>query len=410
MQLGDTADDFIVIGTDGNDTLTSGALGVSLNSDGDLDVTFSPLPGRIEFQARGGVNFLTGRGGFGAGLAYTGSAVLLGGDLGDELNGGNGSDVIVGGLGNDVMNGSSGNDEMTGGAGIDRLSGGDGNDAMIGGAGADELIGGNGDDFLDADDGETDTQIHGGANVDTAFYDGAFIDPAPIAVENALADPGTEPRPRRRLRRRARASTGPARRRSWPSMPLAGAATLTVVAGEIRFGETPVACETATTINTDSITILGATGTAETLTVDLSTGVLGPGATGEGNTPEIELAVNTGGVGDRLVVVGTAGNDTFAAGLNGVSLNSDGDVDVTFAALPDGIEFRSGGGVNFLTGRGGFGAGLAYAGVLTLIGGDNGDELNGGNGNDVIVGGAGNDVVSGYAETTSSAAAAATTR
>jgi Ca2+-binding RTX toxin-like protein len=180
-------------------------------------------------------------------------------------------------------------------------------------------------------------------------------------------------------------------------MPLAGAATLAVVAGEIRFGETPVACETATTINTDSITVLGAAGTAETLTVDLSTGVLGPGATGEGNTPEIELAVNTGGVGDRLVVVGTAGNDTFAAGLNGVSLNSDGDVDVTFAALPGGIELQARGGVNFLTGRGGFGAGLAYAGILTLIGGDLGDELNGGNGNDVIIGGAGNDLVSGYA-------------
>ena len=397
VHLGDTADDFVVIGTDGNDTLTSGALGVSLNADGDLDVTFSPMPGRIEFQARGGVNFLTGRGGFGAGLAYTGSAVLLGGNLGDELNGGNGSDVIVGGLGDDVMNGSSGNDEMTGGAGIDRLSGGDGNDALTGGAGADELIGGNGDDFLDADDGETDTQIHGGANVDTAFYDGAGIDPAPIAVENALADPGAEPPPPP-----PPPAPGTCEYRAGPkevvaTMPLAGAATLTVVAGEIRFGETPVACETGTTINTDSITVLGAVGTAETLTVDLSTGVLGPGATGEGNTPEIELAVNTGGTGDRAVFVGTSGNDTFAAGLNGVSLNSDGDVDVTFAALPVGIEFQAAGGVNFLTGRGGFGAGLAYAGILTLIGGDVGDELNGGNGNDVIVGGAGNDLVSGYA-------------
>jgi Ca2+-binding RTX toxin-like protein len=285
---------------------------------------------------------------------------------------------------------------MIGNGGGDRLSGGDGNDALVGGAGADELIGGNGDDFLDADDGEADIQIHGGANVDTAYYDGG-VDPALIAVENALADPGEEPPPPP-----PPPPPGECEYRAGPNevvatMPEAGDATLAVVAGEIHFGATPVACGSATTINTDAITVTGAAGTDETLTVDQSADVLGPGASGESNIPEIELAINLGGAGDEAVFIGTDGNDTLAAGLNGVSLNGDGAVDVTFATLPGRIEFQARGGVNFLTGRGGFGAGLAYAGALTLIGGDLGDELNGGNGNDVIQGGGGNDVISGYA-------------
>ncbi len=180
-------------------------------------------------------------------------------------------------------------------------------------------------------------------------------------------------------------------------MPTSGTATLAVVGGEIRFGETPVACGIATTTNTDSVEILGVTGAAEHLTLDQSAGLLAPGATGESNSPEIEVSAKLGDASDELIVVGTAANDTFAAGLSGVSLNSDGDVDVTFDTLPGQIDFLGGGGVNFLTGRGGFGAGLAYAGVLTLIGGDLGDELNGGNGHDVIVGGAGNDVINGNA-------------
>ncbi len=396
VQLGDAGDDFVVIGTAGDDTLTAGALGVSLNGDGDLDVTFSPMPTRIELRAEGGVNFLTGRGGFGAGLAYTGSSVLLGGSLGDELNGGNGNDVIVGGAGNDVMNGSSGHDDMVGNGGGDRLSGGDGNDAMLGGTGADEFLGGNDGDFIDANDDQADTQIHGGAGVDTAYYD-AGIDPGLTAIENPVADPGEEPPPPPPPPPPGTCEYRSGSMEVVATMPVAGEATLAVVAGEIRFGATPVACGAATTLTTDTITVTGAAGIDETLTVDESAGVLGPGATAESNTPEIELVVNLGNAGDETIFVGTDGNDTFAAGLNGVSLNNDGDVDVTFDTLPGEIDFQGQDGVNFLTGRGGFGAGLAYAGILTLIGGDLGDELNGGNGNDVIVGGAGNDMVSGYA-------------
>jgi len=399
LSLGDSMDEMAVYGTAGNDTFAPGQNGMALNTDGDVDVTWTPNPGvfPLEIQGRDGDDFINGRGQGGAGLAYLGPLLIAGGAGNDELVGSHESDEIYGGDGNDVILSHQLNDVVGGGAGDDAITSGEGNDQIVGGPGADNLNAGFGSDFLDADDGETDTQIHGGPDTDTAHYDGAGIDPAPIAVENAIADPGQEPPPPPPPPPPGACEYRAADKAVVASMPTSGTATVAVVGSEIRFGETPVACGLATSTNTDSVEILGVTGAAEHLTLDQSAGLLAPGATGESNNPEIELSLRLGDAADELIVVGTAGNDTFAAGLNGVSLNNDGDVDVTFDTLPGEIELQASGGVNFLTGRGGFGAGLAYAGVLTLIGGDLGDELNGGNGNDVIVGGAGNDMVSGYA-------------
>jgi Ca2+-binding RTX toxin-like protein len=372
---------------------------MALNTDGDVDVTWTPNPGvfPIELQGRDGDDFINGRGQGGAGLAYLGPLVITGGLGNDELVGSHSSDEIYGGEGNDIIFSHQLNDYVEGGPGDDAITSGEGNDQIVGGPGADNLNAGFGDDFLNADDAETDTQIHGGPDTDTAWYDGGGVDPAPIAVENATADPGQEPPPPPPPPPAGACEYRAATQAVVASMPTSGTATLSVVGGEIRFGAAPAACGAATTTNTDSVEILGVTGAAEHLTLDQSAGLLAPGATGESNTPEIELSLKLGDTTDELVVVGTAANDTFAAGASGVSLNSDGDVDVTFDVLAGEIDFSGAGGVNFLTGRGGFGAGLAYNGVLTLIGGDLGDELNGGNGNDVIVGGAGNDVVNGNA-------------
>jgi Ca2+-binding RTX toxin-like protein len=187
VALGDSGDEIVVIGTPGNDSIAAGANGLSLNADGDVDVTFAQLPAHIEIQARGGVNFLTGRGGLGAGLAFPGSLTLVGGDLGDELNGGNGNDVITGGAGNDTITGYAGGDQLTGAGGNDTLSGSEGNDTIVGGAGADNLLGGFDNDVLYANDDVADTQIHGGPGTDTAHVD-AGIDPATIAVETVIPD------------------------------------------------------------------------------------------------------------------------------------------------------------------------------------------------------------------------------
>jgi Ca2+-binding RTX toxin-like protein len=393
VNTGDTADSFAVIGTNNGDRMAAGASGFGFNSDGDLDVVFTPLPSSMSIVGGSGVNFLTARGGWGAGLAYQGAATISGGNVGDELNGGQGPDVITGGSGNDVVNGYGGNDTLVGGAGNDRLSGGDGNDTITGGAGADDLIAGAGDDTMFANDSETDVQIHGAAGIDTATVD-ANLDPATVAVENKIVDQGPPPPP---PPPGGACSYNAATKAVTAGLPVGGTATLSVVGGAIHFGATPTACGAATTANTDSITINGGAGSVESLTVDQTGGALAPGVGAESNgIAEIEMALNLGDATDQIVFVGTTGADALAIGTKGVSFNSDTDVDVTISPMPNAIELVGGEGDDVLTARGGYGSGQVFAGSVVLRGGGGNDALTGGNIDDLLVGGTGNDVVTGY--------------
>ena len=393
VNLGDAADVFTVIGRPAGDRMAAGLAGYSFNSDGDLDVTFSPLPSHMNIVGGAGVSFLTARGGWGAGLAYPGSTTITGGASDDELNGGNGPDAISGGGGADYINGSGGNDTLSGNAGDDRLSGGTGNETLTGGAGSDNLIAGEGTDTLFANDDETDGQIHGGAGADTATVD-ANIDPATIAVETVIVDQGPPPPPPPPT---GACTYSAATKSVTAGVGAGGTATLAVVGGAIHFGGTPSACGAATTANTDSITVNGAAGSVERLTIDQSGGALAPGASAESNgTAEIELALNLGNASDQIVVRGTSSADALAIGTKGVSFNNDTDVDVTITPLPSSIELIGGGGGDVLTARGGFGSGQVFAGGVTLRAGDGGDTLTGSDFDDLIVGAAGVDTVAGY--------------
>jgi Ca2+-binding RTX toxin-like protein len=396
--LGDATDTIVVYGTSGNDVIAPGQNGIALNSDGDVDVTVNPGAFQLEIRTFGGDDFVNGRGQGGAGLHFLGPLTIYGGEGNDELVGSTEADKLYGEGGNDTVNAQASNDLLDGGPGDDFLTASEGNDTLLGGPGADNMSGGFGDDFIDADDGEADTQIHGGPDTDTAYYDGGGIDPALIAVENGVADPGTEPPPPPPPPPPGQCAYDAQSKAVTATMPTGGEATLTVAGGEIRFGATPIACGTATTANTDSIAVGGPAGSTERLVVDQLGGNFAPGATPETTgIAEIELAFDLGDAADQVVVIGGAGNDTLAAGLNGLSMNSDGDLDVTFAQFPSTIELRGGGGVNFLSGRGGFGAGLEYPGRLVLVAGDLGDEINGAGQDDLVIGGAGNDTVQGFA-------------
>lgn len=153
------------------------------------------------------------------------------------------------------------------------------------------------------------------------------------------------------------------------------------------------ACGAATTANTDTIAISAPAGSNESLTIDQSGGAFAPGATGEGGTSEIEITVALGDTADPVVVLGTSGNDTISIGANGVSTNTDTDVDITFSPRPARIEARGLGGVNTLTALGGLGSGSVFPGTVALYAGDNGDTLRGTNGADTLVGGNGNDTL-----------------
>jgi Ca2+-binding RTX toxin-like protein len=185
VTLGDVTDQVAVVGAPGDETISAGAKGIALNVDADVDISLSTLPSVIELRGGGGRNTLNASGGYGAGAAFAGRVLLYAGDLGDTLNGGGLNDELYGGAGNDTLNGSGGNDLMSGGGANDTLAGGQGDDDMTGGAGADSFSGSFGNDVMHADDDTADTQINGGGDIDTAYYD-LGVDPGPIAVENRI--------------------------------------------------------------------------------------------------------------------------------------------------------------------------------------------------------------------------------
>ncbi len=183
--LGDVTDGVVIIGAAGDDLISVGANGVATNADGDVDITFNPLPQAIEIRGAGGRNTISGRGGTGAGATYAGVLTAYAGDLGDTLRGGLGDDVLVGGIGPDVLEGREGSDQLTGGGGDDTLAGAVGNDTLTGSEGRDTFSAGDGDDVMRADDDEADSTINGGPGVDTAYYDSG-VDPLPVATENRI--------------------------------------------------------------------------------------------------------------------------------------------------------------------------------------------------------------------------------
>jgi Ca2+-binding RTX toxin-like protein len=396
VALGDESDTFVLYGTAGDDFFSPGQNGMALNSDGDVDVTFTPSSFNMEVYGLGGSDFINGRGTGGAGLHFLGPLVVDGGEGDDSLvRGSSNNDRVIGGPGNDVLDAQNGNDFADGGPGNDTVAGGGENDTVIGGPGIDELIGSEGDDVLDAADGEADTNISGGAGDDTAYYD-LGLDANPIAVEHPIAGGGGPPPPPPSPAPCAYDGTT---KTLVATMPAGGTATLKVDAGAITFANpTPVDCGGATTANTESITVVGAAGTVETLTIDQSGGAFAPGVTpetGTGALSEIELLANLGDATDSVLVIGTAGDDSIFVGTNGIALDADTDVDLTFDVMPATFELRGDGGKNAISGKGGAGSGTPFPGPLTLVAGDGGDTVTGGLGDDMITGGGGADTLEG---------------
>jgi Ca2+-binding RTX toxin-like protein len=114
---------FLLLGTDGNDTLVGSA------------------PGNI-ISGLGGNDYLQGIGAGNVVSGGTGNDSLLGGDgAGNVLSGDAGNDYLrAGNGGGNVMSGGDGNDTLIGGSGDDVLAGGFGKDKLTGGAGADAFI------------------------------------------------------------------------------------------------------------------------------------------------------------------------------------------------------------------------------------------------------------------------------
>jgi Ca2+-binding RTX toxin-like protein len=389
VALGDAADDIVVKGSPTQQPLAVGNKGVAFDGDGDVDIVFAPLPKSIELVAADGMpHVLSARGGFGSGRVFAGPVTLRGGNQADTITGSDFADLLVGNNGADFIHGSAGADIISGGGGNDKLRGAEGDDTLSGGPGVDIFSGSYGNDVLDAWDGVADAQLNGGPGVDSAVYDRG-LDPAPVAVENlSPRDPSGPPPPNPNPVTECNFGGGVATATIAPGKQ----ATLKVSGGQILFGAPAVACGGATTSNTDQIVVAGATGTKETLVIDLRGGLLAPGATAEGaGASEIETNVNLHDATDVVRAIARGPGGFLVAGGGGIAFNHDGDVDVTIAPKPILISLRGGSGADRLSAAGGHGTGGPFAGVAELRGGGGRDILLGGRGNDQMWGGAGVD-------------------
>lgn len=104
---------------------------------------------------------------------YEGNDVILAGGGDDEAYGGIGNDTLVGDTGNDALYGDGGDDSLFGGTGSDTLFGGSENDLLTGLAGADTMYGGTGDDEIRYAGGDV---AEGGDGDDTFVADTVNFD------------------------------------------------------------------------------------------------------------------------------------------------------------------------------------------------------------------------------------------
>ena len=100
---------------------------------------------------------------------YDGNDSITAGDGNDEIYGGTGNDTIGDfgtDAGNDTVFGGEGDDRLNGGIGDDTVYGGTGNDYLMAGTGTDTLYGGEGSDFFAVTDDHDSTTIVGGEDVE----------------------------------------------------------------------------------------------------------------------------------------------------------------------------------------------------------------------------------------------------
>jgi Ca2+-binding RTX toxin-like protein len=270
-------------------------------------------------------------------------------EAGDLLtvSGGNGNDTInASSLPADVIglaiDGGGGNDTIIGSQGADRLLGGDGSDTVVGGRGNDTALLGNGNDTFIWNPGDGSDVVEGQAGTDTLVFNGANI-----AETMDISANGTQARLSRDV--------------GTITMDLNGVENIEVSA----LG------------SADTITVNDLAGTdVKQVSLDLS-GTIG---SGQGD-----------GAADKVIVNGTAGDDTVTVASSGASVVVNGlAAKVTLAGTEGALDSLTvnGAGGNDTINASGLKAGQVN---LTIIGGAGDDKITGSQGDDTVIGGQGND-------------------
>ncbi len=166
--LGGDAEDNVLRGLNGDDTLSGGAAGEDslIGGDGIDTADYSGADETASVNANLALSLQPS--GFAEGDVLDSIENLLGGAGGDNLRGSNGKNRISGGTGVDRIAGAEGDDILLGDDGDDVLNGDDNDDTLYGGADQDRLSGGNGADTLFGGVGAD--ILDGGGGVDLAAY------------------------------------------------------------------------------------------------------------------------------------------------------------------------------------------------------------------------------------------------
>ena len=371
---GDTGNDDLILGFEGNDSIDAG--------DGD-DRVFG---GADNDTIDGGVgnDVLSGDDGDDVIEGGDGDDMLFGNDGNDDLSGGDGMDKLEGGHGDDTLTGGAGNDDLWAGAGNDRIVGGDGDDVANGGSGNDVILGNAGNDTLDGANG--DDTLRGGQGDDTLIGDygddsivgGEGSDVAFGGNGNDIINTGNH--------------ADPAFDNPYPGFGAPDADP-----------------------NNDKDTVFGGSGNDQITTGDDADSIDG-GAGNDVIDAGIDNDVVDAGIGDDTVIGGEGvdiidggdGDDLLFGGLdndtfdivdrdpdgNPVDLLPGNNIDTIFGGAGDDTIFgRDDADVLF----GGIGNDVIDGGIDddTITGGEGEDQLFGGQGTDTFLGGNGGDVVVG---------------
>jgi Ca2+-binding RTX toxin-like protein len=364
-----------ILGSPGDDSFSVGLDGMSLNADGDLDVSLTDVEPAFVVYGNDGHDSI--------------DASDLGSEAFNRLDGGAGHDSLTGSDGEDTILGGDGSDWLVGNGEDDDIDGGPGDDRILEGAvtnGPDRIAGGAGFDRLSY--GERTGAV-------TATPDGLANDGEAGEGDNVAADIEAIRLP---------STTAP----SCTYDPVTGDVVVEYGYSDETLGVTRqqgsellevggLDCGEASVVNTDRI-VINAEWT-DSMFIDLEEGPLGPGRTPEPDgISEIEIEVSTHI--DSTWVRGTAGDDTFTALPNGLALNADADPDLSYAGPVPVFRF-----VNLYgeAGNDTLDASRVEGLGVVALGGDAGDDvLTGsplwdqiytGTGNDVVHAGGGDDEI-----------------
>ena len=146
--------------------------------DESIDVSALLAGGNLDDQITGGQDDqVSGGSGDDALTGDDDDDLIVGGSGNDSASGGEGDDQVFGGTGDDDLSGNAGNDFLFGGSGNDNLSGGTGNDQLFGGAGDDVFDAGSGFDVVDGGRGTDTLKLSGSVSqfLITQRFDGSFV-------------------------------------------------------------------------------------------------------------------------------------------------------------------------------------------------------------------------------------------